>query len=267
MSKLITLGCSFSEGMGCYDIELYNSYNISDYTKLPTTYHENIKEFVLNNSIGRYLQNIFGFSEYHNYAHASSSNQTQFLKFFKDLPKGNDITILWQITYYDRKSIIDESYFCDTHGNMGNSWLDSYYSNLLENFNGDIDKIKNAERLELNLYVNVLNEFCKVNGWNFYIWFFDYGETSKFINQFPNSLEYTIPFHNKKLNEFESYVDITGDFHPNQHGYKSIAESLADCIIKNCKNFTAPNEIPTKVVDKTSKELPTHGIFSPKSIF
>ena len=244
MSKLITLGCSFSQGMGCHNIELYNSYNVSNYSELPPSYYNKIKEFVLTNSIGKHLQDKFGFREYHNYAHSGSSNQSQVLKFFTNLPEGPDNTIVWQITVYDRKPIPHDNVFLDGHLNSS-KWVNEYYKDILTRIEGGSQFIDDVERSEAAMYINIIREYCKVKNWNFYIWFWIKGESEKMLKKFPHFKDCIIPYDNPSFDEFESYTDITGDYHPNEFGYKHIADNLIETILTHCKEFPYPNETPT----------------------
>ena len=245
MSKLITLGCSFSQGIGCYDIELYKSYNLNNINLFPVEYHNKTRKLCLENSIGKHIQDEFGFEEYYNYAHAGSSNQTQVLKFFNNLPEGNDNTILWQITYYDRKPMFKNNSFDDNHWGNDN-WVNSYYLELSSKLGNNLNEIQTNEMIELKMYMNIMYEFCKIRGWNFYVWFFMDNECDKFIKQFPESKKYTIPFKNINMNEMESYKDITLDNHPNQFEYRRIANGLIKTIQLTYPTFPNPNEIPKK---------------------
>lgn len=255
MSNLIQLGCSFSFGAGCYDMDLYNSYNVSNFDELPEGYHEKNKEYCLKNSIGRHLQNEFGFRDYYNYAHPGSSNLSQVFKFFNNLPPEGDNTIIWQITIFDRKPMPHSNMLEDSGLNQ-NKWLNEYYRELLAKLNTNGRSIEENERMEVSLYINILKEFCRAKNWNFYIWFWINGDDEKMIHDFPNFRDIVIPFGVPNLDTLSSDVKITGDNHPNEEGYKEVANNLIKSIRENFPNFPEPKETPNsfKLIGKEVKK-------------
>lgn len=243
MSNLITLGCSFSSGEGCYDMDLYNSYKVSNFDELPESYYQKNKEYCLKNSIGRHIQNEFGFRDYYNYAHAGSSNLSQVFKFFNTLPPDGDNTVIWQITMFDRKPM-PHSYMLDDSYLKQNKWVNEYYREVLTKLNTNGRSIEENEIMEVSLYINILKEFCRAKNWNFYIWFWNNGNDKKMIQDFPNFRDIVIPFGVPSLNTLKSYVKITGDNHPNEEGYKKVANNLIKSIRENFPNFREPKETP-----------------------
>tara|TARA_R110001606_G_scaffold392400_1_gene561301 strand:+ start:34 stop:822 length:789 start_codon:yes stop_codon:yes gene_type:complete len=253
MYKLITLGCSFSKGEGCYNMDLLKSYNIKHHENLYTVagcggnreYFEYHKKFELENSIGKHIQDEFGFEEYYNYAHGGSSNQTQVLKFFNNIPIGDDVTVLWQITFNNRKVMIFNNRFEDM--SLDSEWVKLYYKDLMtieDEF--EDNPIEYNERLELGMYINIMNEYCKSRRWKLYTWFYPPNQYKPMLNIFPKFNDFIIPYNNFSIEELESYKDITGDIHPNQFGYRKIADGLIKTIRETYSEFPNPNETPIK---------------------
>lgn len=259
MSTLVTLGCSFSEGVGCYDIELFKQYG--------DIHHEEFVEIntpnFLEGSIGRYIQKTCGFKKYYNYAHGASSNKTQFLKFFNNLPTDDDVTVIWQITFYTRKGGIFNNRLKDWTI-ATDSWVKEYYNQIIQMYDDDsfggittrpygtFTGIDKDDRIEVAIYISILNEFCKSKGWKFLCWFWESNEFEIVKEIYPKIEECIVPFNRSQMNDKHTSAHITGDGHPNEEGYKLIASDLLKEIDTHGKNFKWPHDTPElwKPIDK-----------------
>ena len=266
MSTLITLGCSFSEGVGCYDIDLFHKYgpiNTDEFQK------RNNPNF-LEGSIGRHIQRTCGFKKYYNYAHGASSNKTQFLKFFNNIPVGDDVTVLWQITFYTRKGNIFKNRFKDW-SIATDSWVKEYYNQIIQMYDdssfggittrpyGTFSTIDKDDRLEVAMYIKIMNEFCKSKGWKFLTWFWESNEFQIVRELYPDIEDCIIPFNRSQMNDNHTSSHITGDGHPNENGYKLIASDLLQSIKTHNKNFIWPEQTPElwKPIEKNT-EISNH---------
>lgn len=249
MSKLITLGCSFSEGVGCYDIELFNQYGDIHNDEFQKRNNPNF----LEGSIGRNLQKKFGFRDYHNYAHGGSSNKTQFLKFFQNLPDGDDITVLWQITFYTRKGGVHKNVLRDWYI-ATDTWVREYYDEATRLFDyrtpgrittkpyGTFTGVDKDDRLEIGMYIKIMNEFCKSRGWKFFTWFWESNEYKIMEWLYEDISECIIPFNRSPMMGNETYESITEDSHPNELGYLKVSNDLIKTIEVYDIKFPIPNE-------------------------
>lgn len=253
MSTLITMGCSFSEGVGCYDIELFNQYGDINNEEFERLNGPN----KLKGCIGTNIQNKLGYSTFYNLAHGASSNDSQFLKFFHYISKFDkldDVVVLWQITFYTRKGTIHQNRFAD-YPYQKNNWVGDYYSEMISSWDGVIGGIDDDDRLLTAIRINAIKEFCKNRGWKFYTWFWESHEFRKVLDMYPQLSDCIIPFNKPPMEEDDTYESITSDNHPNEIGYSKITTELIKAIDVFLPDFPKPNEPILKQINLTSIEL------------
>ena len=239
MSTLVTLGCSFSHGDGCYD------FSLGDYEKdYPRFREKNFNNF-LKNSIGSNIQDKLGYENFYNYAYPGSSNESQLLLFFQNLPKDDNVTILWQSTFFYRKFNLLNRGILDI--GINTEWVAKIIEEKLKS--QDERQLEFDEMIEYSLRMNVLYEYCKIRKWKLFVWFWQVNVYDSFIHMFPKFKDIIIPFENPfelkgeydiQLKDFVS--KLPNDFHPNEKGYKMISDSLCDSIDTNNMNFPKPLE-------------------------
>jgi hypothetical protein len=231
MSTLVTLGCSFTLGQGCYgDLDISKI----DIEKYP--YYSLHKDDFLSGSIGRNLQEHYGYETYYNYAQGGASNESQLLMFFRNQDQvdidDDNVVVLWQGTFPWRE-------FCVTE-----NVVDAVPFNLIEQrmkFRYDFENTSPEDDImrESILYFNVMKEYCKARGWKFFIWFWeqnhnDYRRLSHILND--NIIPISFELNNTS--------DISFEGHPNEIGYKKVSDSLIEGISNSTFPFPHPNETP-----------------------
>lgn len=241
MSTLVTLGCSFSQGDGCYDFSLGDSVN--DFIN----FRENNMENFLNNSIGSNIQEKFGYKKYINYAYAGSSNESQMLLFFNQLPQDDTVTVIWQITFYHRKFQLHNKGVMDA--GLHYKWVVDSMSEKMEVLKMTDWDVEQDMRFETLLRINLMNEYCEARGWKFLTWTWMSNEYNHLIKMYPKLKHLIIPYENpfdREMGELpkEWISKLPNDPHPNEVGYKIISDGLCDSIVKNNLDCPIPNEIP-----------------------
>lgn len=233
MSTLITLGCSFSVGQGCYgdldiskiDKETYPTYSHSD-------------DFI-SGSIGRNLQNHYGFESYYNFAMMGASNESQLYMFFKNIEEvdiiDDDVIVLWQGTFPWRE-------FCVIEGQIGGTPFNLREQRMKFRYDFGNTSPEDDIMRESILYFNTMKEYCKARGWKFFIWFWEQNHTD-YERLFFRLQDNIIPISFQLDNESDiSFLDG----HPNEMGYKKISEALIEAISSTPDiDFPHPNETPT----------------------
>jgi len=256
---LITLGCSFTEGHGCY-IEPFPYYiNISDKERyyieeenrniLEKNYEQQLENF-RKHSWSYFLGKNLGFDRVINLGLCGSSNDAH-LKIFFDYLENNklgysDVLIIWYMTEPSRFSFYIngkvKSYMPTTKEVTG---IEKEY--LKEIGNIDSDPI-----LEQKFYIKAMESFCKLN--NFDLILTSINPTYKLLHKIyqTNSYLEPYPFHlqpprtsiDSETLEYYSFCS-----HPNQKGYMWIADKMAKGIKKYHSKWYS--DIPNPNVEYT----------------
>lgn len=252
MSTLVTLGCSFSQGDGCYDFsntpfDFDENFDFGKATDEFYQWREDNMENFLNNSIGSNIQEKFGYEKYMNYAYAGSSNESQMLLFFNQLPQDDNVTVIWQQTFYHRKFQLNKKKVSDA--GLHFKWVVDSMNEKKERLEMDDWDIDQDNRFETLLRINIMNEYCQSRGWKFLVWTWVSNEYDILIEMYPKLKHLIIPFKNpfdREMNELpkEWVSKLPNDAHPNEVGYKIISDGLCESIIKNKLDCPILNEIP-----------------------
>lgn len=262
-SMLITMGDSFTEGIGCYNYEAAGLP--ADYYKPITSdlYVASIPEFHAN-GWPTLIQNMLGYDVLLNLGLGGSSNSGSMKLFVEkvynlDLFEKYDVTLIWMFTYPYRYSL----YY---RGDVFNMSPASDYensprlNNLKKAYVEFFDDIDRDTAMETVFLIRTLEMICR-GRCNFLTGTFFYSENIENISQHFRDCNFFI--HNK-VGELKPVCSDCGKFyctdhpgrvsahcgHPNHLGYKMIAEKLADVIKTHYSEF-----IPAKqgtIEDKIS---------------
>jgi hypothetical protein len=247
---LITVGCSFTEGVGCYDYSSLNNKNPHDLSvKEHEKYYGTQLDNFLMGSWGTHLQKMLRYDLHINCGIGGSSNSHQIKNFmdtmasWPDLSKSN-VLVIWQMTYPHRFSFYKNS-SPQTFGFNNQDKFSHNHSNFIKEFimnmsNTDFDRDMAFESL---FYLRCMRDICKVNGYNFL--FSTVGEPTfegiikNYLDK--NTLENFIKIYDEKEDEFVSplaYGFARGKAHcghPISDGYKDMAEQYRKWI-RNHRN-------------------------------
>ena len=236
---LITLGCSYTEGVGCYNESLFTSTTIQEqraelhdeifYNSQRPYFHE----FGWPNKLGKKLK----FDKVINLGKAGSSTSGQ-LKVFFDLYynnkfEGYDTTIFWLLTEPSRFSFYSEG----TVRNFQPAILSKRNSEDLDftlksGYVKFIDNLKVDPLLDQLFYIKSLESYCQLNNFNLLL-LNTQNRSEVFMRYFYKSSNY---ISNKPVNIFST---ITNEMispiceHPNELGYEKFAIKMFELIKEN----------------------------------
>lgn len=251
---LITLGCSFTEGVGCYD---YTGLSKKELDKLKELsfdsnfYGKNLDNF-LYGSWGSQLQEMIGASTFYNFGKGGDSNSGQSKTFYDQIDKinleGKEVLVVWLMTYPHRFSFYNEGIAQTIPFNMGET--NSEFKNTTKMVEGYVSYVeKNWDfntGCEQFYYLRTVAEICKNRNFKFawanvqqhqsltviYPLLDSYLKNTLLKNEIfgYNFIEGLLTNQNKEL-----LSKICG--HPNKKGYTQVAKRFASPIMKLYPDF------------------------------
>jgi len=237
---LITLGCSFTQGDGCYDYSLIDTeFNGKPYHEF--TEEDKSKFWQLNEP--RFLeygwpsklQEKLGYDELYNlgFGGAAISHSIKILldKFYYKDFSDCDVLLVHMLSFPDRISFFSNSKIKTFR--IG-SKLHQEYIKEIKGLGLDIHGNADDTTLEGYFYVKILKELCANKGWNFLFCsargdedtHMDHYRDKELISNNFMRVGSIINMSNKEL-----LSKICG--HPNEDGYLAIADTLFSYIKEN----------------------------------
>ena len=244
---LITMGCSLTEGLGCYDLNKIRPEEIveSNKRKYPLLNDEEYlyqRNLFHNNGCPIILAKKLGFDKLINLGLAASSqsgNVKQFVEKYLDKNFFDcEVFIIWMISIPERFSFYNnhkvQTYLPTTEkGNrvdLEKSWLK------------EIKDIPYDSSYETIFYIRIMEQICQKKNYSLLITSWVHNLMVK-LNKIYQSENYITPINfqpweitNIKKFTLDHYSKM-GCGHPNEEGYKLIAENLYDVIVKNHREF------------------------------
>lgn len=250
---LISLGCSWTEGVGCYDYDIlpdtffdsnfYNTYPSKKIKILEKKLKDRYHEFGWPNRVGKKL----GFDKVINLGRGASSNSGHIKTFLEFLDENDvsqyEVLVLWMMT--------DSSRFSFYVGNEVQDFLNSHtidfpiYKEYVKQVASEYDYL-----LEQIFYMKVLENICENKGFDLLM-----TSWSPTIEDIPKTYKskYLLENGNYFLNiPDKSYFSPC--FHPNEIGYEWMANKLVEVIKKNHSKWY--NQNPPIEMDWEWKGLP-----------
>lgn len=244
---LITLGCSWTEGVGCYEPSVnYNSakeLSFKDIEPLIEKYYnknrDNFHKLGWPNRLGKKL----GFDKVVNLGMGGSSNSGAVKILYEYLEK-NDISnyetlVVWLMTEPARFSFYSGGVLHDFHNSpeIREPMMDEYLK--------FIKNIKLDPILEQKFYLKTVENFCKANNLDLVTtsWsetFFDLVKLYHSKTYLTKTPKLMIPPHTK--NEQGYLVNWSFCSHPNQEGYEWIANEMVEGIKENHSKWYSENQ-------------------------
>lgn len=261
---LITVGCSLIEGCGCFPKVLLDKYID---TTTPFSFDElthQSKEYFRLNSIGSHLGKLLEYDTHLNFGIGGSSINQQvdvFLKNYELYDLDNyDVTLFLLITFSSRFAFY-------INGKV--HVLQNYEFRLTKSFS-EIQKNENLKEdtiLDQVKYFNVFKSISKLNNWNFIygcadendvdIWkdILDGDLIKNFINLGVDNNQ-IIPYGYFSQNPYLTSTPY--DNHPNQYGYKHIANIIYKWICKynpEYIDFSITENTPYTIIDGVNNKI------------
>lgn len=265
---LITLGCSFTEGVGCYDYTEISEKQLQVYKK--TTYD---KEFYTKNldnflygSWGSQLQEMLGASTFYNIGMGGDSNSGQSKKLYDYMDlldlKDKDVMVVWLMTYPQRFSFYKNGIprtvgfdVLDSDTPAG-KMVDGYIKHIEEDY--DFNTI-----CEQYYYLRTVAELCKNRNFKFGWTSVEHETSLKVLSPLLDSYLSKTLLKNQihgysfiqdllnRDNHEEKMSLICG--HPNKIGYKEVATRFFSALVDMYPSF-----VRYKLEEKYNKDSITY---------
>jgi hypothetical protein len=232
---LITLGCSYTEGVGCYEPTLLNEFG-NPIKANDIVYTQSINRF---HRMGWpiHLQKKIQYDYLWNLGYGGASNSTTVKRWFEvfsdvNLSEQYDVLVLWMVTFAGRISFYKNGIvktILPNSKNIGSAeeLYKSYINFLDKDFKKDI-------MLETYFYVNIIKNICDLANYKFLYINVNSSDGIKLdsLMKGSNSLNFLYktlyPTHDKILDVSNGNKAFCG--HPNEKGYEIIADTLFNLI-------------------------------------
>lgn len=254
---LITLGCSITEGYGCFGIDDEENQLIKEATnhrpervgmvKYTSKGPFDIEKMGVHFNEGwpPKLQKLLNYNHLINLGQSGSSNSyalKRWIEFFSENKiEGYDVLVVWMVTFFGRLSF----YVDGRLQNLGHGWGPDkeLYENYMKLMNSTEPKDKDLS-LENFYCLRTIKYFCDLNGYNFL-----YINTQSTEGELFEKLETPYSLNENNLNQHyrkvsssciikqEDYNNISFCGHPNEKGYTVIANRLFELIQKHYPQY------------------------------
>jgi hypothetical protein len=227
---LITMGCSFTEGVGCYNLDKLSKS--TNYFELPESeqhiHRESFHKLGWPNRLGKKL----GYDKVINLGLGGSSTSGQVKQFFEkyiDIDFSEyEVLIVWLLTEPSRISFYKDGEICD-YSIGGNNSLHLEYTKLISNKNELIRDLNLL--LEHIFYIKIIENVCESKGYSLLLTPLYHPELFTTLRSLHKSKYYLTPYS-------KSFVDSilrssryscnipNGDAHLTPEGYEVLASDM-----------------------------------------
>jgi hypothetical protein len=252
---LVTLGCSFTEGVGCYEPSMLNSDGTPNNSEL---YGKSKNRF---HTFGwpPLLQKKLGYDVLWNLGKGGSANSEATkrwmeLFFNKNLSDEYDVLIVWMVTFSERISFYKNNIIHSINGGSHTPLEQQLYQSYIS----FVENIVKDCVLETSFYLKVMRTICQL--YNYQLLFFnvsmDEAKMLDSLTRCPNSLNFAFKqlypechgiLHGTIQDRSLDTVAYCG--HPNEKGYEVISERIFNMIMhehSHLKNDFQPVECENK---------------------
>lgn len=249
---LITMGCSLTEGVGCYDDTMISGSGLTRYNKntFPSLYldiFEKSKNMFHKCGWPNHVGKGLGYDEVINLGRGGSSTSGQvkaFVEKYLDFDFTDyNVNIIWKLTDPSRFSFYTKGSIKDIGPSFSNEPIGYEYINFVNNL--ELDTI-----LEQIFYIKLMNEVCNSKRYNLVLSHIS-GISFDYLTKFYKTDLYITNHLDNIMPDFDnnnSYVSPICN-HPSKIGYSIIAKNMITEIKKNHPHFvvgTPKNEIKWK---------------------
>lgn len=244
---LITMGCSLTEGLGCYDLDKIRPEEIVEsnkrgYPLLNDEEYSYQRNLFHNNGWPIILAKKLGFDKLINLGLASASQSGSVKQFVEKYLDENfseyQVFIIWMVSMPERFSFYNnhkiQTYLPTTE--KGNR------SDLEKSWVKEIKDIPFDSNYETIFYIRIMEQICKNKNYSLLITSWVQNLMTK-LNKIYQSENYITPINfqpweitNSKKFTMDHYSKM-GCGHPNEQGYQLIADNMYNIIVKNHKEF------------------------------
>lgn len=249
---LITLGCSFTEGVGCYDPKTLVKNNVNQnihdmlYMKNKNRFHEY--------SWPSQLQKMLNYDELINLGLGGSSTSGNLKVFFEKYRDVNfsekyDVLIIWFVPQSSRFSFYRNGHVVNIMPSMNRNVYNRYTYKLgLEyiNFIGNLNLDPTLDQL---FYIKVMEDHCKLKNYNFLFTLTD-PISENLYNKLYDGKCIMLNGKSPLPNVYENpHLKSLACDHPNEKGYEIVAQTFFNWIHEN-RNDLLSSHIPTRFISK-----------------
>ena len=258
---LITLGCSFTEGVGCYDPQTLIN-NKGDVESLSTIYAKN-KERFHEYSWPSLLQKMLNYDELINLGLGGASTSGNLKVFFEkykdiDFSEKYDVLIIWFVPHSTRFSFYRNGHVVNIIPTMDHNIYNRYTYKLGLEYVNFIGNLSLDPTLDQLFYIKVMEDHCKLKNYNFLFTLTDPLSESLYNKLYDGKcmmLNGKSPLPNVYENP---HLKSLACDHPNEKGYEIVAQTFFNWIQEYRKDLLS-NEIPTRFISKwDGNELNKH---------
>lgn len=234
---LITLGCSYTEGVGCYDIdEVKNLYSKGINPRLNRNFYEDSRARFHEYGWPVNLQKHLKYNKLINLGLAGTSNSHHLKRFIEEFSDINlsleyDVLVIWFMTFPARISFysdgMSKSVVSHPHPNeevKTKILREGYFSFITDEV---FDPV-----LEQLFYLKTLKTICDGFGYNFLYVNADYVTNLLLEQLYPTPYNLNTSLKELGCNTFLEHISnplhhsVLRCHHPNELGYKIIAEKM-----------------------------------------
>lgn len=233
---LITLGCSWTEGLGIYSPEDEERFKLvskdkedefrssEEFWNIQCKNENRFREFGWPNQLGKQL----GYDEVWNLGKSGSSTSGQLKLFIEQFNQTKleeyDVLIIWLLTEPSRFSFY-------LHGQIRN-YMPCTESNLESALVREVDDQRDFY-LEQKFYLQILQNLASARGWEFLWYSYHYGNNKILLDLIGSEDNTHISIEKFSIfdEDREKYFAIC--HHPNQKGYELISNEFYQWIEEN----------------------------------
>lgn len=257
---LITLGCSYTEGVGCYDLKLVNNMIVNGKSPQTWEFYDSSRQRFHEYGWPAILQKFLKYDHLINLGFGGSSNSHQFKRFIeefseKDLTEDFDVLVIWFLTYAGRISFYSNGHIRSVSSSEFPGELMENKS-LRESYYGFIQDINLDTFLETLFYFKTLETICNKFNYNLLFTNAEYQTSQLFEKFYPSKIN--LDQHIKKYFNEDNFLSILINpeyhsvlrcHHPNELGYKIIAEKMFKIIELEYPHLISSTE-PTTYINE-----------------
>ena len=234
MKVLVTLGCSMTEGQGCWgNINLYHPSN-KKLATLVGSYLPRFRELGWPNIVGKRL----GFDKVINLGSGGSSTSGQVKMFYERDFSNYETYVIWMLTQPSRFSFYNKGAITNYQPQILNDPFSVTYLR-------EIKDIHNDSVLEQLFYVKALRSWCQYKKYKLVICYWS-SDSKNTQGLDLSSTDWLYPTPKKVYVPDDPYYKSQVCMHPNEIGYEYIANEIVNGIQENHPQFVignAKNEI------------------------
>lgn len=237
---LITMGCSYTEGVGCWDLStIPEGMTNSDvwHEKYLQVYQKNLKNFHEKGWPNKLCKKL-GYDEVLNLGLAGSSTSGQMKSFIEKYEKNSfseyDVLVVWLLTEPSRFSFYK-------NGSINNILPNEKYNsdnNIGPAYINFIDDVVLDPILEQIFYIKSFIDICENRGYGLIITYWEENSGNHLLNQFKSPyFLYNHPHNLLPPWPYEKPYGSSLCLHPNENGYEFLADKIYQGIEKNHSHF------------------------------